>query len=161
MKHYYHIIYNRGHLSELNQRIRNRIEWYLTNPNSDLDINSSSELQVYLNGSLLKEGQENSLKLPVVFQCKKYIGKISLLLANPTSKMFSFSERELHVVLSYNVPLRLQLREEASILPEGRLLFSGLANKHILPYSYGGKNFDIEFEHDQAFDIEYYNIMVK
>lgn len=100
------------------------------------------------------------MKLPVVFQCKKYIGKISLLLANPTSKMFSFSERELHVVLSYNVPLRLQLREEASILPEGRLLFSGLANKKILPYSYGGKNFDIEFEHDQAFDIEYYGEII-
>lgn len=156
LEHYYHIIYNRLHLSELNQRIRNRIEWYLTNPDFDYDINVSPELQVYINGSLLKERQNNYLDLPVVSHCQKYIGEISLLLVNPTSKAFSFSERELYVVLSDNVPLKLQLRETASILPERKLLFSGFANKYILPYSYGGKNFDIEFEHKEAFDIEYY-----
>lgn len=160
LKHYYHIIYNRVHLSELNQKIRNRIEWYLANPDLEIDINLNPVLQVYINGTLLKEKQENFLKIPVVKQGHKFTGTISFLLVNPTTKIFSFSERELHVIFSRMVPLKLQLRDEASILPEGMLLFSGFTYKHILPYSYAGKNFDIEVETEMSFEIEYYGEII-
>lgn len=158
LKHFYHIIYSKNKLSVLNEKIKNRIDWYLVS--DDTEHKPEFELQVFINGILLSKDKKTDIVIQVdkeflEYKGKaKYTGKISLVLKNHTSKIFNGKNTEISMALSDNVPL--DTKYNVKIIPDNKILvttpFSG---EIIFPKSYWGKNIGLEFSHNKFLEKNY------
>lgn len=148
LKHFYHIIYNKNRLSALNEKIRARIDWYLST--ADMDNNNAEfELQVFVNGVLLRKNEITCMTIYLdkeVYEYRnktQYTGKISVVLKNPMTKIFSAKNNEVSVILSNNVPINTKYN--VKILPDKKILITTNFSEEILfPQSYWGKNIGLE-----------------
>lgn len=142
LKHFYHIIYNKNRLSALNEKIRARIDWYLST--ADMDNNNAEfELQVFVNGTLLRKNEITSMTIYLDKELYKYTGKISVVLKNPMSRIFSAKNYEVSVILSDNVPI--DTKYNVKILPDKKILVTtNFSGEILFPQSYWGKNIGLE-----------------
>lgn len=158
LKHFYHIIYSKNKLSVLNEKIKNRIEWYLVS--DDTEHKPEFELQVFINGILLCKGKKTGIAIQVdkeFLEYKRknnYTGKISLVLKNHTSQIFNGKNTEVSIVLSDNVPL--DTKYNVKIIPDNKILVTtSFSGEIIFPKSYWGKNIGLEFSHNKFLEKNY------
>jgi|GluameStandDraft_1065615.scaffolds.fasta_scaffold01814_14 hypothetical protein len=148
LKHFYHIIYSKNRLSALNEKIRARIDWYLSTDDMD-NNNAEFELQVFVNGTLLRKNEMTDITIYLdkeLYEYRnqtKYTGKISVVLKNPMSKIFSAKNNEVSVILSNNVPI--DTKYNVKILPDNKILVvTNFSGEVLFPQSYWGKNIGLE-----------------
>lgn len=144
LKYFYHIIYSKNKLSVLNEKIKNRIDWYLVS--DDTDHKPEFELQVFINGIMLYKGKKTDVVIQldkefVEYKSKnRYTGKISLVLKNHTSKIFDGKNTEVSIILSNNVPL--DTKYSVKIIPDNKILVTtSFLGEKIFPKSYWGKKY--------------------
>ena len=111
--------------------------------------NAEFELQVFVNGTLLRKNEMTDITIYLdkeLYEYRnqtKYTGKISVVLKNPMSKIFSAKNNEVSVILSNNVPI--DTKYNVKILPDNKILVvTNFSGEVLFPQSYWGKNIGLE-----------------
>ena len=158
LKHFYHIIYSKNKLNVLNDKIKNRIDWYLASDDKDNKLEFVP--QVFVNGILLCKGQTTDMVIQVDKEFieyknkNKYTGKISVVLKNHLSKIFNGKNMEVSIVLSDDVPI--DTKYNVKIIPDNKILVStSFSGEVMFPQSYWGKNIGLEFSDNKFLEKKY------
>ncbi len=146
MKHYQHIIYNRGNISHLHDEIRSRIHWYLASEH-DASNDSDFELDVFLNDTLLtkNENQIVNINLERTEDSRhvKYYGRIRILLRNVHSSLYNAANTMVSIVL----PSTIESGERSITLPDGQVLhYTSFEGEKVYPQGYWGQTISVTIE---------------
>lgn len=152
LNQYPHIYYDRNHLAELSEKLKKRVDYYLSS--TDAVKSAEVELNAYINQSHLETAHR--VRITVYMMEKKLrnglsnydlfvTGSLHILLKNETSRVFDSIDTGISVFFSDNMPLKKNPEKYKILhLPDGRQLVPEFFwGSKIYPYSYWENTIDL------------------